>query len=313
MLTKLTNTDAREITATLVAGERTGRAGSGQVLTLIVDTDVEHYDDVRGNALEAGRLHPSRVLLIVREPNAIHRHAPVDDEVDTGIDAEVLNGDDLPGEMVTLWLSGDAERHASSVVRPLLLPELPLAIWWPGAPPENLEDHDLAFLTQRQLVECGKAEDQMAALRNFAEHHRHGQTDLGWARLTRWRALLVAMLDHVQSPVRSAKISAPLDLAPGAIMQAWLRMQLQVDVDWEASAGPGLTGVSFETEAGEVSLKRVTATEGLAKLPNSEPVKVALARRRTRELLGEELTRLAGDQMFDAVIAEINQHSEAKQ
>lgn len=306
MLTKLTNTDAREITATLVAGESTGRSGSGQVLTLIVDTDVEHVDAVRENALEAGRLHPSRVLLIVRDPDGSHRQGSVaDDETDSGIDAEILNGDDLPGEMVTLWLSGDAEQHASSVVRPLLLAELPIVIWWPNNPPENLDEHELSYLTRRKIVECGQADDQLAALEHFVAHHRHGQTDLGWARLTRWRALLVAMLDNVQSPVRAARISAPLDLAPAAIMQAWLRNQLKVDVEWEASEGPGLTGVTFETDAGEVSLHRDNDTEGIAKVPNNAPVTVALTRRRTRELLGEELTRLAGDAMFDAVIGEL--------
>lgn len=309
MLTKLTNTDAREITAALVAGAKAGRAGSAQVLTLIVDTDADFADKVQADALEAGRLHPSRVILIVRDPKAKHRSKSIPtDETDTGIDAEILNGEDLPGEMVTLWLSGAAEEHASSVVLPLLLPELPVVLWWPGAPPADVAGHELANLTNRQILESDRAEDELAALKTLAESHQPGQTDMSWTRLTRWRALLVAMLDNSQMPVKSATIKAPKTLAAAALLQAWLKLKLKVDVTWEDGEGPGLQSVTFSTNEGEMSLTRHSDTEGVAALPGRQPATVALARKKTRELIGEELARLDGDPMLDAVLKRIARH-----
>ena len=74
--------------------------------------------------MAAGREHPSRILLVVTNGG---RQA--------GLDAEVHIGEGTPGEVVVVRMRGALASHPASVVRPLLLPDSPVVIWWPGGCP----------------------------------------------------------------------------------------------------------------------------------------------------------------------------------
>ena len=76
--------------------------------------------------MAAGREHPSRILLVV---TAAGRHA--------SLDAEVHIGEGTPGEVVVIRMRGAVAAHPASVIRPLLLPDSPVVIWWPGKAPNN--------------------------------------------------------------------------------------------------------------------------------------------------------------------------------
>ncbi len=79
-------------------------------------------------ALEAAHEHPSRILVVI---TAARRGAK------PRLDAEVrVGGDAGPGETVVLRLHGELADHADSVVLPLLLPDAPVVVWWPGKAPD---------------------------------------------------------------------------------------------------------------------------------------------------------------------------------
>ena len=96
----------------------------GMVLTLLVVCEEKEYESALKAAMEAGREHPARILLIV---TASGRTA--------SLDAEVRIGEGTPGEVVVLRMRGPLAAHPASVVRPLLLPDSPVVIWWPGKAP----------------------------------------------------------------------------------------------------------------------------------------------------------------------------------
>ena len=292
MAIRIADADARQINETLFALRKEGKAASGQVLTLVINTPAEAHAEALAEAREAGQIHPSRILV------AIHgRHNG------SGLSATVHTANSTT-EVITLELSGAVTEHADSVLLPLLLPELPVVCWWPSKTPENMIGCPMRNLTSRFIIDTAKATDPIAKVHQLAPRHTTGITDLAWTRLTRWRALLVAALDQIRVPVRAAHLAAPIQSSPAELLRAWLESRLGISVDRldPMSNYPGLHAVQLLTDAGPATIRRISATEAVLSLPGQPDRPVALARRSTQQLLNEELTRLTGDAAYDALM-----------
>lgn len=302
MTIRLLNTDARQINEALHKMRKEGGSTSGQVLTLVVATTLDDYEQATEQAQVAGRMHPSRILVAIR---GLGQHS--------GLNAMFLESS-AATEVITLEMSGDVDKHANSVLLPLLLPELPVVIWWPNQAPTDLANCDLAGLSERRITHVSGNSDAIDTLYKQSEFHQPGSTDLAWTRLTRWRALLVAALDQVRSPVISAKVHGPSTSAPAVLMQAWLEIRLKAPVELVTSdsSRPGLYSVQLETEAGEIRLERNTDTEATLTLPGQPARPVALARRSVDQLLAEELMRPTGDETFDELMVHLRNHQRSE-
>ena len=102
-----------------------GSPAQGMVLTLIIVCDEAEYEDaLRGQ-------HGGRPGAPVPHPAGGHRHAAGQ----PSLDAEVRIGEGTPGEVVVIRMRGAVAAHPASVIRPLLLPDSPVVIWWPGKMP----------------------------------------------------------------------------------------------------------------------------------------------------------------------------------
>lgn len=309
MFTRINNVDARQINEWLTQARLEGGAAGGQVLTLVVVSNPENAPTASADALAAGRLHPSRVLLVIRD------HSSKVPEGATGIDAEIRIGDGLPGEMITLWLSGEAAYHSRSLIIPLLLPQLPVVIWWPNEFPASMENSQVAQVSRRRIVDTSAPRSgeptQLAALEKLFNTFEPDTTDLSWTRLTRWRALLVAMIDQAKCNPTAAKVAAPKDSAPAELLAGWLSMMLGIEVERENSPGDeGIQSVTLHTENGDMILKRSIGTQGIIMMPGQPDRPVALSRRTTEELMGEELVEMNGDTMFDSLVAFMSERSD---
>ncbi len=298
MTIEIEGADARQVNEALLALRKEGKSACGQVLTLVIDTNADAQADAEAEALEAAQVHPSRILVAVRGLDNEH-----------GLNASVQNATSTT-EVITLEMSGEVDDHAASVLLPLLLPELPVVCWWPSRVPDDLDRCDMRALTDRLVVDSTTADDPIAKIYELAAQHRSGTTDLAWGRLTRWRAMLVAALDQVRSPVRSAHVAAPPNSSPARLLSHWLEMRLGIEVDRldPMTNYPGLHAVQLLTDDGPVILRRISATEGVLILPGQPERPVALARRSSQQLLSEELTRLSGDEAYDALMAHIAEH-----
>lgn len=289
---RLENTDARQINETLFRLRKEGQAASGQVLTLVVDTVADEYEDAMREAQEAGQLHPSRILLAIRG-------MPGGDVLNA-----VVHQASTSTEVIAIELGGDIDQHAESVLLPLLLPELPVVIWWPKRCPDQPWDCDFRGLSSRLIVDSMALPDSLDRVHRLAANHHPGITDLSWTRLTKWRAMLLASLDHTRSPVTSAAVAGPAT-ASRELIGAWLEMQLGVPVSYAPAhdeANPGLHSVQLFTVAGEIRLERVSPIDAVLVLPDQPVRPVALARRTIQDMLTEELLRLTGDEAFDALM-----------
>ena len=245
MIKQLTHTNAREIVAALNHERQALGPASGMVLTLIVVASPEHFVSVFAAAMEAGRAHPSRIIVCSYEPDA-----------ESGLDADLHFGESIPGDLIVLRFKGELVPHADSVVLPLLLPDAPAVVWWPYDAPADLSTDPLGSLATRRITDAVTASDPLAALAVRVENAAPGDTDLTWTRITPWRALLAAALDQYPCVPTSAVVEAAADNAPAALLAAWLQLRLDIPVKHVANEGPGITGVRMEAATGEVAIVR---------------------------------------------------------
>jgi glucose-6-phosphate dehydrogenase assembly protein OpcA len=294
MRTELTDTTASAVRNALVrVTQQMGGLTTGVVLNLIVMTDESDQYDAMKAASQAGLEHPCRVLgLIARKPGGQRR-----------LDAEIAVGENAPGQTVLLRMYGELNGHADSVVTPLLVPDTPVVIWWPGKAPAAPGADPLGLLGQRRITDAAASDAPRRRLIELAAGYRPGDTDLAWSRTTTWRSLLAATLDRPTGEIVEAIVAAERDNPSADLIAAWLRGRLGVPVISEVSAGPGVTEVGFVTEAGKVVISRADGRNATLSRPGEPDRYVALHRRDTAELLAEELRRLDPDEVYGEALA----------
>ena len=292
MIVTLSGTTSSKISAALLQARRSaGSPAMGMVLTLIIVCDEDEYSAALHASMQAGREHPSRILLVVTAPGR-----------QSALDAEVRIGEGMPGEVVIIRMRGAVASHSASVVRPLLLPDSPVVIWWPGKSPTDLGTDNLAQLAKRRLTDAAQAARPAAALKARAEHYLPGDTDLSWTRLTPWRALLAASLDQYPAKVKSAVVEAERNNPSAELLAAWLKAALKVDVTRRESKGPGITAVRMTTASGDIAITRPDGLLASYAVPGQPERLVALKRRDIPELITEELRRMDADNVYEHTV-----------
>ncbi|MFE4594083.1 glucose-6-phosphate dehydrogenase assembly protein OpcA [Streptomyces laurentii] len=299
MKTDLTDTTSSKINKALVLGRRAiGTPAVGMVLTLVIVTDEENAYDALKAANEASREHPSRTLVVIKRVSRTPR-----DRANARLDAEVrLGADASTGETVVLRLYGEVVDHAQSVVLPLLLPDAPVVVWWPVNAPADPANDPLGALAQRRVTDTYAAEQPIQELTARADAYTPGDTDLSWSRITPWRSMLAAALDQVRCEVTAAAVEGEEFNPSVELLAMWLADRLQVPVRRAASAGPGLTSVRLQTDAGPIVLDRPDGSLATLSIQGQPDRAVALKRRETAELIAEELRRLDPDDTYASAL-----------
>src|SRR3954466_4714617 len=180
--------------------EEGGAITLSRVLTLVISLD---SDDLLEDSIEAAnfasREHPCRVIVV----------SPGDrGAAESRLDAQLRVGADAgAGEVVALRLHGDLADHASSVVLPFLLPDTPVVAWWPAGGPSVPAEDPLGRLAIRRITNATEFAGPLGAIRSRRAGSADGDTDLAWARITYWRALLAAAVEQPpHDPITSAVV-----------------------------------------------------------------------------------------------------------
>lgn len=290
---ELENTTASRIAAEFVRTRtRAGSPAMGMVMTLIIVVPEEDAEEAMSAAKRASREHPSRVLGVILG-NA--RGAP-------SVNAQVGAGAGWGGETALIRLQGEVVKYAESVVLPLLLPDSPVAIWWPTTPPDDPATDPLGALAQRRITDAAAAtRGRSTAMLHQCATYAPGNTDLAWTRLTPWRALLAAALDQHHLKVTRCSVTAQRISPSADLLVAWLNDRLRVPVERHGSDGPGITEVVMESKKGPIRISRADGRLATFSSPDRPDRPVALKRRDLPELLAEELRHLDEDDVYAAV------------
>ena len=292
MMTELTDTNSAAIAAEFVRARRSaGSPAMGMIMTLVIVADGADAEESMRAAQSASREHPARILAVVIGEG---RGEPrVDASVDIGAGAS--------GERAQIHLSGEVTQHSASVVLPLLLPDSPVVVWWPGRAPQDPGADQLGRLGTRRITDAASVPSSRArAMVEQCTSYSPGDTDLAWTRITGWRALLAAALDQQPGTVLSASVSAERVSPSADLLAAWLEDRLHCQVTRSTSDGPGITSVVLSTEAGPITLSRHDGRLATLSSPGQPDRPVALKRRGLDELLSEELRRLDPDDVYAA-------------
>jgi glucose-6-phosphate dehydrogenase assembly protein OpcA len=290
----LTDTSSSAIAAELVrARRRSGSPAMGMIMTLVVVAGEDEAGEAMTIARSASQEHPARILTVVLGER---RGA-------SQVDAEVGIGSGASGERALIRLSGEVVKHAQSVVLPLLLPDSPVVVWWPGQAPDDPAADPIGGLGTRRITDSASAHTARArAIARQCASYAPGNTDLAWTRLTGWRALLAAALDQHPGKILSAGVTAERVSPSADLLSAWLRDRLGCEVTRSTSDGPGITSVVMTTRQGDVTIARSDGRLATLSVPGQPDRPVALRRRGLDELLNEELRRLDPDDVYAATV-----------
>jgi glucose-6-phosphate dehydrogenase assembly protein OpcA len=142
--------------------------------------------------------HPSRTIVV----------QSADPDGPSWLDARVeahciLPREDAPetcAETIHLIAGGEAGRHLSAIVTPLIIHDLPVTVWWPSEPPfKSRAAHDLLVGADRLVVDGSSwGGDGLERLREMAGQLEETQlaiNDFALIRQSRWREAIASIFD----------------------------------------------------------------------------------------------------------------------
>lgn len=170
------------------------------VLNVVVYADRELH--ARRAALAMAHLsdrHPARAIVILGDrPGG---PAPVTLELRCHVPLKD-GSTQICYEQILARVTGAADDRLASVVIPLLVPDLPIFVWWTGTPPRDARRFaDLMQLGDRLILDSADFARPAVTLPYVAEltmkhrYRRFGITDLNWTRVTPWRELIAGFFD----------------------------------------------------------------------------------------------------------------------
>ncbi|WP_326546861.1 glucose-6-phosphate dehydrogenase assembly protein OpcA [Mycolicibacterium sp. ND9-15] len=290
MIVDLPDTSTNDINKKITGlREEGGAITLSRVLTLVISLDSDGLlEDSIEAANFASREHPCRVIVVVPgDRNA----------ADARLDAQLrVGGDAGAGEIVALRLHGELADHANAVVLPFLLPDTPVVAWWPAGGPGVPAKDPLGRLAIRRITNATHCSDPMSTIKGRLGGYTAGDTDLCWARITYWRALLAAAVDQEpHEPISSALVSGLREEPSLDVLAGWLAARTDAPVRREV----GELKVELVRGGQTITLRRpqtgVTATLSRTSRPEA---RIPLARREAKECLAEDLRRLDPDEIY---------------
>src|SRR5919112_3007394 len=159
-------------------------------------------DDLLSEVVER---HPCRAIVLAAERGA--DEARLEAFVSTRCQLSSRGSKRICGEQITIEAAGASVDTASSAVAPLLVPDVPVFLWWRDIP--HYDDRlftRLAGMADRVVIDSAsfdRPHEDLLRLAALLEGGRMRLSDLNWGRLTSWRAPGAGLwggADHRASP-----------------------------------------------------------------------------------------------------------------
>jgi glucose-6-phosphate dehydrogenase assembly protein OpcA len=309
------------------AAQHAAAEARASVLNLVTVVSNEGQLRVVSNILDRLSVtNPSRTIILLAQ------HTREADKLEAEVSAQerTESGHLVTTERVLLHAHGEPARHLASLATPLLIPDLPVILWWPGRPEfDNPLFDDLCELADRLVVDTDEGFDDSDLARLLDVSRRpHGSAsigDLNWARLIAWRHVaaqffdmpgMLARLTHIQgvsifhgsdgataqarllggwirSRMATVGIDVPLELRPDDSLEHGVHRFL---IYTGGDAGPARFSMS-RLRGGRLSTQIRLGDQDLAERT------VRLESRAPEELLGIELTLPGHDVLFERALA----------
>jgi len=176
------------------------------VLNLIVVTSEERAPRVTQTICELSGRYPSRVMLVISDPD--EEEANLEVGLSAFCRARGGGGHQVCAEQIMVHVEGPPADHLESLADPLLIPDLPVFLWYPnGELPHSPECGGMAAVADRLILDSGATPNCEAFLRsaaNLLEDCVLAVGDLQWTALSPWRSLVA---DLFASPERAGALA----------------------------------------------------------------------------------------------------------
>lgn len=144
---------------------------------------------------------PQRTIVVRAEPDA-----PPDIASWISANCHMIGREkQVCSEEVAIVASGDRVQRVPPLVNALLIPDMPVAVWWIGDLPNEHHSYVDRLLepADRLIVDSSHFDspDDLALVWRIAEETTTAPADLNWVRLEDWRAATAAIFDP--GPMRS--------------------------------------------------------------------------------------------------------------
>ena len=184
------------------------------VLNLIVVTSEESAPEVTRVVCELSGNYPSRAILMISDPDEGEANLEIGLSAFCSVRHGMSGGshNQVCAEQVTMHVEGPPAEHLESLAGPLLIPDLPVFLWYPdGGAPGSPGCDGMAALADRIILDSGATGDCEASLRGMAllldqEDGVPAIGDLQWATLSPWRSLLADLFAPPERAGELAKI-----------------------------------------------------------------------------------------------------------
>jgi glucose-6-phosphate dehydrogenase assembly protein OpcA len=239
----------------------------------------EWYEAAISTLHGMGERHPSRTILLVPQPDA--GESRIDAELDLERYPLENVGRQVCAEVVILTLKGERAQAPASVVRPLLIADLPVFLRWRGEPPWTTPPlEQLVDLVERLVVNSAEWDDLPYAYGKLARlFDRTTVSDLAWARSLGWRRSIARLWPGIAD---ATKLHVRGPFAVALLLQAWLSTRLGSEIDLEHTAADEIESISIDGE-------EVAPPYG--ELPSQS------------QLLADELDHYARDPVYEEAVA----------
>lgn len=193
-------------------------------------------------------------------------------------------GKQVCSEEIVIVGGGDRIHRVPPLVNALLIPDMPVALWWLGDLPAEHEGYVQALLepADRLIVDSVHFDDpsDLALLSRVAEETTTAPADLNWGRLEEWRAATASIFDPPSMRSRLRAIRRIRIIAGTAeedffghqveslFFAAWLSAQAghRVDREGRAEGESGAIGYDFErkqsAEIGSLAFVEIMFDDG---------------------------------------------------
>lgn len=236
------------------------------VLNLVVVADDASAGDVTASVSGLANSYPSRAIVLISDPED-----EAELEVQLSAFCNIRGGgrSQVCAEQVTIHAAGSAATHLDSFAGPLLIPDLPVFLWYPGAfSPSSPEFGRMKGLADRLIVDSAGSEDDRTCMRELAglldDPAAPAVGDIQWVALSPWRSLISELFS---SPGRADELDKIRDIeasyTPDGEVRAMLLLGwLASTLDWKPKEAEDTSDgrkIVFSGPSGEVT---VTLTDG---------------------------------------------------
>jgi len=226
------------------------------VQTLVVWAPGERSaEEVPPILAEVSARHPSRMILLLPRPE---QQEPTSAYV-TALCHVAGKSKQVCCEQIVIQAGPDGLRRLPSIVQPLLVPDLPVVLWWRDRPPagERLFQ-ELRDSADRVILDSSEMADPLQELPKLAaalgSSRWTGYSDLAWSGLTPWRSMLAGFFDVPALRPHLARLDR-VEIEALAPTDTGLPVQTVLLAGWLASrlrwlrAGPLARGANGEWQA----------------------------------------------------------------